>query len=73
MDKTIYVDQETLVFSYLDRLRESGTVNMFGAGVYVEDVFDLRKFEAKGLLIKWMTTFDERHPSPSGMTGGMTP
>ena len=62
MDKTIYTDQETLVFSYLDRLRESGVVNMFGAGVYVEDVFDLRKFEAKGLLIKWMSTFDERHP-----------
>ena len=73
MDKTIYIDLETQVFLYLDRLRESGIVNMFGAGVYVEDVFDLRKFEAKGLLIKWMTTFDERHPYPSGMTGGMTP
>ena len=73
MDKTIYTDQETLVFSYLDRLRESGVVNMFGAGVYVEDTFDLRKFEAKELLIKWMSTFDERHPYPSGMSGGMTP
>ena len=46
---------------------------MFGAGVYGEDAFDLRKFEAKELLIKWMSTFDERHPYPSGMSGGMTP
>ena len=61
MDKTIYTDLETLVFSYLDRLRESGVVNMFGAGVYVEDEFDLRKFEAKDLLIKWMETFEARH------------
>jgi hypothetical protein len=63
MDKTIYTDLEDLVFPYLDRLRESGIVNMFDAGVYVEDEFDLRKFEAKELLIKWMTTFEDRHPN----------
>ena len=61
MDKTIYIDLETQVFLYLDRLRESGIVNMFGAGPYVEDEFGLGRREAKDLLIEWMETFDERH------------
>ena len=73
MDKTIYTDLEDLVFPYLDRLRESGIVNMFGAGPYVEDEFGCNSRSAKELLIKWMSTFDERHPYPSGMSGGMTP
>ena len=62
MDKTIYVDLETQVFLYLDRLRESGIVNMFGAGPYVEDEFGLGRQEAKDLLIEWMETFEDRHP-----------
>ena len=62
MDKTIYVDLETQVFLYLDRLRESGIVNMFGAGPYVEDEFGLGRQEAKEHLIEWMTTFEDRHP-----------
>ena len=61
MDKTIYIDLETQVFLYLDRLRESGIVNMFGARPYVEDEFGLGRREAKDLLIEWMETFDERH------------
>ena len=62
MDKTIYIDLETQVFLYLDRLRESGIVNMFGAGPYVEDEFGLGRPEAKEHLIQWMTTFEDRHP-----------
>ena len=62
MNKTIYIDLETQVFLYLDRLRESGIVNMFGAGPYVEDEFGLGRQEAKEHLIEWMTTFEDRHP-----------
>ncbi len=54
MDKTLYLDLETQVFLYLDRLRESGIVNMFGAGPYVEDEFGLGRQEAKEHLIEWM-------------------
>ena len=62
MNETIYIDLETQVFLYLDRLRESGIVNMFGAGPYVEDEFGLGRQEAKDLLIEWMETFEDRHP-----------
>ena len=61
MDKPIYIDLEPQVFLYLDRLRESGITNMFGARPYVEDEFGLGRREAKDLLIEWMETFDERH------------
>jgi hypothetical protein len=63
MNKTIYTDQEDLVFPFLDRLRESGVTNMFGAGTYVEDQFDLNRRDAGKLVIKWMTTFEDRHPN----------
>lgn len=49
-------------FDYLDGLRESGIVNMFGAGQYLEVDFGISKAEARTILIKWMNTFDERHP-----------
>jgi hypothetical protein len=63
MNKTIYIDLETQVFLYLDRLRESGITNMYGAGPYVEDEFGLGRQEAGELLIEWMTTFESRHPT----------
>lgn len=51
------------VFKFLDNLRESGITNMFGAAPYVELKFDLQRKEARALLIEWMETFDQRHPS----------
>lgn len=49
------------VFDFLDNLRASGTINMFGAGHYVQDVFGCDRFEARDLVIEWMETFSERH------------
>ena len=54
-------DQKTEIFEYLDRLRESGAVNMFGAAPYVEQNFDVDRREAKALHKEWMETFAERH------------
>lgn len=56
------IDKEE-VFLYLDELRESGVTNMFGAGPYVEDEFDLDRRTARSLVMEWMKTFGERHPS----------
>lgn len=58
-DKTT-TDVETLasVFTYLDGLRESGQVNMFGAGQYVEAVFCMEPREARKFTQAWMDTFD---------------
>ena len=45
---------------FLDALRESGAVNMFGAGSSIQQQFDVTKYEANRFLQTWMTTFDER-------------
>jgi hypothetical protein len=50
------------VFVYLDELRESGVTNMYGAGPYVEDEFDVDRRTARSLVVEWMETFDKRHP-----------
>ena len=53
---------ETEVFEYLDALRESGITNMFGASPYIVRQFGCNKETARELLVKWMETFEERHP-----------
>ncbi len=42
---------------FLDDLRESGVTNMFGAGAYVQDEFDVSRDEAGDILSYWMKTF----------------
>ena len=51
------------VFEFLDNLRESGKTNMFGAAPFVQQAFDLNKFESRYLVSEWMRTFSERHPA----------
>ncbi len=48
------------MLDYLDDLRESGVVNMFGAGEYVGRKFALTKTESRQVLTYWMNTFGER-------------
>tara|TARA_R110002012_G_scaffold230386_1_gene403105 strand:+ start:54 stop:236 length:183 start_codon:yes stop_codon:yes gene_type:complete len=45
---------------FLDDLRESGSVNMFGAGSSIQDQFGITKYEANRFLQVWMNTFGER-------------
>jgi len=42
------------VFIFLDTLRESGATNMFGAGPYVQEEFELNKYDARELVKAWM-------------------
>lgn len=49
------------VFPFLDSLRESGKINMFGAPAVVQEVFGLYNDEARFLVSEWMRTFSERH------------
>ena len=46
-------------FTYLNRLRESGATNMFGAAPYLEMEFDLDRREAKQVLMAWMQWVSE--------------
>lgn len=50
-------------FEFLDALRESGEINMFGAGLPLMKEFGLPKDEAYKVLSEWMRTFSERHPN----------
>ena len=44
-------------YGYLNALRESGVVNMFGAGAYLQDEIGLSKSEARTILIAWMEQY----------------
>ena len=46
---------------FLTALRDSGEVNMFGAGVYLQYEFGLEKREAREILAKWMKSFGETY------------
>ncbi len=52
-------------FVYLDNIRETGAINMFGAGPYLQDAFGLSRYEARDILVEWMDTFVERHKAKS--------
>ena len=47
---------------FLDDLRESGAINMFGAAPYVAETFGVSRYDARDLVKNWMQTFAERHP-----------
>ena len=44
-------------FKYLDDLRETGQVNMFGAAIPLAEEFNLTENEARKILVKWMEQF----------------
>ena len=46
-----------LVYEFLDDLRESGTVNMFGAALDLEEEFGFDRSMSKDLLTDWMSQY----------------
>ena len=46
-------------FEFLNRLRESGETNMYGASPYLACAFDLPKREASKILVEWMEWVNE--------------
>ena len=59
MEKPEMLEDDHL--EYLDNLRESGATNMFGAGAYLRDAFNMTRGDASAILSYWMKTFSERH------------
>lgn len=54
--------QNEKYFLFLDEVRASGKVNMWGAAPILRDKFkSLSREKATELLGEWMTTFSERH------------
>lgn len=54
--------QKEPYFKYLDELRESGAVNMFGAAPHLQNAFpELTRQEAREVWADWANNFAERH------------
>ena len=47
------------MFLYLNRLRESGETNMYGASPYLQEEFGLSRREASKTLGEWMRWTEE--------------
>ena len=45
------------IFQYLDQLRKSGEVNMFGSAAYVQEEFELSRKDAQRVVEEWMQQF----------------
>ena len=54
-----FTKEEKHVFYYLNDLRESGIVNMYGAGQYIRDQFGFDNQKSSKLLAKWMDNFND--------------
>ena len=42
---------------YLEKLRRSGVVNMYGASPYLERAFGISEKEARKILVEWMENY----------------
>jgi len=47
------------VYLYLDGLRESGEINMYGAGPYLQEDFGFSKADSHKVLGWWMKDFSK--------------
>ena len=45
-------------FQFIDQLRASGAVKLFGASPHLAEAFGLPKAEARAITAEWMRTFD---------------
>ncbi len=54
------------IFAFLDNVRESGSINMFGAAPVLQEVFGLDRRDARDMLLEWMDTFAERQRVANG-------
>jgi len=45
---------------WLDAVRETGGINMFGAALPLAEMYGLSKPEAREILAYWMETFEKR-------------
>lgn len=59
MSKEIKEEAKQEMFKFLNSLRRSGVINMFGAGSYLIKQFSLSKRQARFILQEWMQNFEE--------------
>jgi len=44
---------------FLNNLRETGKINMWGAAPYISEMFGISKAQARKMLTIWMESFDK--------------
>ena len=49
---------DNVYWIYLEELRRSGVINMYGAAPYLEAAFGLSREEAGQILVDWMKNYD---------------
>ena len=54
---------ENKINAYLIALRDSGRINMMGAGAYLQRDFGLSRYEAKAAVLQWIKTFKRENQS----------
>lgn len=61
--RTAAVQQpDEIYFAFLDALRESGAVNMFGAAPVLQEEYpELTARQARDVWIRWAQSFGARH------------
>jgi hypothetical protein len=57
-------DEMAQMFSFLDGLRASGAINMFGAYPVLAKTYGLEQDLARGVAALWMQSFNSRLPAP---------
>lgn len=55
------------VFEYLNVLRDSGIVNMFGSGAYVQRTFNVTSEEANKFVLDWMAEKEKNSDRTDGI------
>lgn len=53
---------EEMYLAFLDNVRDTGKINMMGAGPYLAEYFNLSHKESSRILQYWMNTYNQRHP-----------
>ncbi len=46
-------------YKYLEELRQSGIVNMYGASPYLQEEYGLTRKDANEILTNWMIHYEE--------------
>lgn len=64
-------DELTAMFRFLDGLRLSGVVNMFGSAQFLETRFGLDEEVARAVLTGWMVTFGDGKAQPLERVAGI--
>lgn len=53
------IQENAEYFKYLFDLQQGGKTNMFGAGAFLEDAFNLDRNKSKEILLFWMEYYEE--------------